>query len=258
MNIFVLVKQVPVISDIRINHQTFTVDRSSAGNMINPSDLYAVEAALSMKSSIGGTVTVLTMGNESCDIQLREAISLGADNAVRITDEAYGGADTLVTANILAAAIRRLGPADCIFCGQVSLDGATGQTGRKIAAMLGIPYLDSACHLESDAEGMTIRKKSGTGYEVWNASFPLLCSVTEDAVKPRSVTLKGRMAAKKAAISVLSNTELNLSEEDLHSPSCVEALFPAARQEVGIHIQGADAKDSARKLADILFEKHLI
>lgn len=258
MNIFVLVKQVPVISDIRINHQTFTVDRSGAGSMMNPSDLYAVEAALSLKSSLGGTVTVLTMGDESCDVLLREAISLGADNAVRITDDAYAGADTLVTANILAAAIRHLGPTDCIFSGQVSLDGATGQTGRKVAAMLGIPYLDSACHFEFDTAGMTIRKKSGTGYEAWNAPFPLLCSVTEDAAKPRSVTLKGKMAAKKAVISVLSNTELNLSEEELLSPSRVEALFPAIRQEVGIRIQGTDEKDSARKLADILFEKHLI
>lgn len=258
MNIFVFVKQIPVISDIRMNHQTFTVDRSSAGSMMNPADLHAVEAALSLKSVLGGSVTVLTMGDESCDVQLREAIAMGADTAVRITDDAYTGADTLVTAKVLTAAVRRLGPADCIFTGHASLDGATGQTGRKISAMLGIPYLDSACQLEADAGGLTIRQKAGTGYNLWKAPFPLLCSVTEDAAKPRPITLKGKMAAKKAVISVLSNAELNLSEADLHSPSSVEALFPAARQEVGIRIQEKDAKDSARKLADILFEKHLI
>ncbi len=258
MNIFVFVKQIPVISDIQMNHQTFTVDRSSAGNMMNPADLHAVEAALSLKASLGGSVTVLTMGDESCDVQLREAIAMGADTGVRITDEAYAGADTLVTAKVLAAAVRHLGPADCIFTGHASLDSATGQIGRKLAAMLDIPYLNSACQIETDAESMTIRQKSGTGYNLWHAPFPLVCSVTEDMPKPRPITLKGKMAAKKAVISLLTNADLNLSGEDLVSPSCVEALFPAARPEVGIRIQGIDAKDSARKLVDTLFEKHLI
>ena len=258
MNIYVLMKQVPVISDIKINHQTFTVDRSSVGTMMNPVDAHAISAAVALKKSLGGTVTVLSMGNEGCETQLREAAGMGADRQVRITDDAFSGADTLVTAKVLAAAIKHLGDADCIFCGQASLDGSTGQIGAKLAALLGIGLLNNACQIDIEDKGLTIHQKAGNGYDVWQADFPLICSVTEDANELAPVTLKGKMAAKKAVISVLSNEDLHISAEDIHSPSHIEALFPASRQEVGMKITGSTEKESARKLADILFERHLI
>ena len=258
MNIFVLMKQVPVISDIKINHQTFTVDRSTAGSMMNPSDAHAITAAVSLKKSLGGTVTVLSMGNESCETQLREAAGMGADRLVRITDDAFASADTLVTAKVLAAAIKQLGGADCIFCGQASLDGATGQIGAKLAALLDTSLLNSACEIDIADKGLTIHQKAGNGYDIWQADFPLVCSVTEDANELAPVTLKGKMAAKKAVITLLSNEDLHLTEEDLHSPSHVEALFPAMRQETNVRLTGKDEKESAQKLADLLFEKHMI
>ena len=255
MNIYVLMKQVPVISDIKIDHQTFTVDRSSVGTMMNPVDAHAISAAIDLKKSLGGTVTVLSMGNET---QLREAAGMGADRLVRITDDAFSGADTLITAKVLAAAIKHLGDADCIFCGQASLDGSTGQIGAKLAILLGIGSLNNACQINIEDKGLTIHQKAGNGYDVWQADFPLICSVTEDANELAPVTLKGKMAAKKAVISVLSNEDLHIPSEDIHSPSRIEALFPASRQEVGIKITGSTEKESARKLADILFERHLI
>lgn len=258
MNIYVLIKQVPVISDIKINHKTFSVEREGAGAMMNPVDVHAISAAAALKKSLGGTITVLTMGNESCEVQLREAAGMGADRLVRITDNAFAGADTLVTAKVLTAAIRHLGTPDCIFCGQASLDGSTGQMGAKLAALLGIGLLNNASRIDIEEKGLTIHQKAGKGYDVWQADFPLVCSVTEEANEPVPVTLKGKMAAKKAVISVLSNADLNIAPEDCHSPSRIEALFPAARQEVGIRIAGGTEKESAKKLADILFEKHLI
>lgn len=229
MNIYVLVKQVPVISDIKINHQTFSIERDGAGTMMNPVDIHAVSAAVALKKSLGGTITVLTMGNETSEVQLREAAGMGADRLIRITDNAFAGADTLVTAKVLAAAIRHLGAPDCIFCGQASLDGSTGQIGAKLAALLGIGCLNNASRIDIEEKGLTIHQKAGNGYDVWQADFPLVCSVTEDANEPVPVTLKGKMAAKKAVISVLSNADLNIAPEDCHSPSQIEALFPAAR-----------------------------
>ena len=201
MNIYVLVKQVPVISDIKINHQTFSIERDGAGTMMNPVDIHAVSAAVALKKSLGGTITVLTMGNETSEVQLREAAGMGADRLIRITDNAFAGADTLVTAKVLAAAIRHLGAPDCIFCGQASLDGSTGQIGAKLAALLGIGCLNNASRIDIGEKGLTIHQKAGNGYDVWQADFPLVCSVTEDANEPVPVTLKGKMAAKKAVIS---------------------------------------------------------
>lgn len=258
MKIYVLMKQVPVISDIKIDHKSFTVDRSSAGSMMNPADVHAISAAVALKKSQGGTITVLSMGDESCEAQLREAASMGADQLVRITDDVFSGADTLVTSKVLAAAVNHLGDADCIFCGQASLDGATGQVGAKLAALLGLGLLNNASQIDIEDKGLTIRQKAGTGYEIWQADFPLVCSVTEDANDPVPVTLKGKMAAKRAQITVLSNEDLNIPAEELISPSHVEALFPASRQETGVRIQGQNEKEAAQKLTDILFERHLI
>lgn len=257
MNIYVLLKQIPVISDIKIDPKTFTIDRSNAAPTTNPSDLNALEAALTLKASKGGKVTVISMGNESVEVQLREAAAMGADRLVRITDNAFASADTLVTAKILASAIQYLGTPDAVFSGQFSLDSATGQIGGKLASLLNMGLLHSANQIDVVENGLSIQRKAGAVYEVWQADFPVVCSVIEGANKPRSVTVKGKMAAKKATIEVLSNQELKLSDDALVSPSIVEALFPAMRKETGLRITGINEADSAKKLADLLFEKNL-
>lgn len=257
MNIYVLMKQIPVISDIKINPQTFTIDRSNTALTANPSDLNALEAALQFKAEKGGKVTVISMGKESVDVILREAAAMGADRFIRISDEAYASADTLVTSKILASAINYLGTPDAVFTGQFSLDSATAQIGGKLASLLDAGLLHSANRIKALENGLSIQRKNGPGYEVWQADFPVVCSVIEGANKPRSVTVKGKMAAKKAVIEVLSNQELNIPETDLVSPSIVEALFPVMKKETGLRITGKDEADSAKKLADLLFEKNL-
>ena len=257
MNIYVLIKQIPVISDIKINPQTFTIDRSNAALTANPSDLNALEAALTLKAAKGGTVTVISMGNPSVETQLREAAAMGADRLIRITDDAFASADTLVTAKVLASAIQYLGTPDAIFTGQFSLDSATGQIGGKLASLLNAGLLHSASRIDMIEDGLSIQRKAGPGYEIWQANFPVVCSVIEGANKPRSVTVKGKMAAKKAPIEVLSNQELNIPDADLISPSIVEALFPVMKKETGLRITGVNEADSAKKLADLLFEKNL-
>lgn len=258
MNIYVLMKQIPVISDIQINPKTFTVDRSNAALTTNPSDLNALEAALTLKNEKGGTVTVLTMGNDTADALLREAAAMGADRLIRITDDAYAAADSLVTAKVLTAAIQKLGLPDAVFTGQYSLDSATGQIGGKLAAFLDIGFLHSANSIELLENGLKIERKAGPVYEVWTADYPLVCSVIEGANKPRSVTVKGKMAAKKAVIEILTNHDLGLKDGELVSPSIVEALFPIQPKDKGSSLTGSDAHESAKNLAALLFEKHLV
>lgn len=256
MNIFVLLKQIPMISDIRIDSKTFTVDRSQASNITNPSDLNALQAALSYKKLYGGSITVLSMGNETVDIQLRDAIARGADQAVRISDPNYAKADTLVTARILSSAIQLLGDADLIFTGQHALDSATGQISGKLSEYLNKTLLHSASKIDFFEDHITIHRKTGTGYELWDAHLPLLCSVVEGANELGSVTVKGKMAAKKADIKVLTNADLNLNENDLISPSMVEALFPMPEKETGLNLTGSNESESASKLAEMLFANH--
>lgn len=258
MKILVLLKEVPNVSEILIDREKFTVDRSQAGQMMNPPDRHAVQAALTLASELNGTVTALSMGPEHCDAVLREAIAMGVQQAIRLTDAAFEGADTLVTARVLKAAIDTTGPYDCIFCGSATIDSATGQMAAKLGTLLHIGILSDASHIESGTAGLTIRRKSGTGYEQLAADFPLICSVTEDANTPANIFIKGRMAAKKAVIPVLNNQVLQLSEEELASPSSVIALFPPAAAGKGMIIKAADTEAAAAALVQTLIENRYV
>ena len=231
MNILVLLKQVPNVSEITIDSQTLAIDRSRAGQVLNPEDLNALEAGLTLASEKQGNVTVLSMGPEGCEAVLREGLGMGANNAVRITDDSFVGSDTLITADVLKAAINHLGNFDVIFCGANSIDGNTSQIAGKLGAMLNIGTLTNASSIKFKDNEIEISRKAGTGYEKLSASFPLICSVTGDVNEPRSVSMKGRIAAKKAQIQVIDNTILGI--KDLNSPSKVDSLFAPEQLKVG-------------------------
>jgi len=258
MKILVLLKEVPVVSDIHIDRETLTVDRSGAGKMMNLADRHAIEAALAAAEITGAKVTAMTMGRESSESVLRDAIGMGCSDAVRITDNAFAGADTLVTATVIRAAADKSGPYDCIFCGASSIDGETGQIPGKLAAMYGWGVLTRACSVEASKEGVVIERKAGSGYEKLSASFPLVCSVTEDANTPRNIGLKGRTAMKKAVIPVMTNEELGLSAQELTSPSKLTGLVPPPAAKVGNMLTGADDIESADNLLQTLLEKHYV
>ena len=255
MKILVLLKEVPVVSEIRINRQYLTIDRSGVGKMMNPADRHAVEAALVLANARGGEVTAITMGPESSESILREAVSLGVKSAYRLTDKAFAGADTLATATILKAAIDATGPYDAVFCGASSIDGVTGQIPAKLGTMLGYGILTNACKIEIGDEGMTIDRKAGTGYEKLTAAFPLVCSVTEDANTPRKPSIKGRTASKKLVVEVMDNEKLQIPAESLKSPSTVIGLFPPPALEKGQMIPGEDPEAAVAELVELLQEQ---
>ena len=146
MNIAVLVKQVPAVSDIQLSGDNNLV-RVGAPSMLNPVDLYALEAALALKDQEGGTVTLLTMGTALASDILREGIALGADKGILLSDERMAGSDTLATGQILAAALAKLGPLDLVLAGKRSTDGDTGQIPPALAQRLGMTLLSYADEL---------------------------------------------------------------------------------------------------------------
>ena len=160
MNIVVCIKQVPDSTNVRINPETNTLMREGVASIINPFDAYALEEGVRLKEKHGGKVTVISMGPPQVEAALREAISLGADETVLLSDRAFAGADTLATAYTLAAGIRKLGGADLILMGRQAIDGDTGQVGPGVAENLGLPHVTDVRKIESiDAEG-TIDRKS--------------------------------------------------------------------------------------------------
>ncbi len=256
MKCLVLIKEVPSVSEIRIDPSTHTIDRENVSRIINPADLHAVEAALTLASAADDEVTAITMGPDSSETILREVLGMGVKRAFRITDPQLAGADTLVTARALAAAAEQTGPYDAIFCGARSVDGATAQIPGKIGALAGVGILTQAAKMEIHDTGLTIMRKAGAGYEQLSADFPLICSVTEDLNKPRGVNIKGKLAAKKVEIPVLDAASLGLSPEQLKSPSQVLALFPPIRPDRGVFIQGNDDEQKAETLTYLLLDKN--
>ena len=178
MNIVVLVKQVPAISDIEIAKDNNLV-RVGAPSMLNPVDKHAIEAAVAVKDAIGGTVTILTMGNALAGEMMRDGIAIGADKGVLVSDERMAGSDTLATGLVLAKAIEKLGGADLVFTGKRSTDGDTGQIPPAIAQRLGMALISYANSVSVDGTTVTATRLNHDGIETVQAQLPAVVSVTE-------------------------------------------------------------------------------
>lgn len=197
----VLVKQVPDTTDIpsKAMRKDGTLNRSALPATFNNDDRHALEMALQVKETYGGTVTVLTMGPPKASEILREALYRGADETILLTDKRFAAADTLATSYTLSVAIQKIGHFDLIFCGREATDGNTAQVGPQIAEKLGVPqitYVKDICKLEKrrlEAERLTDQ-----GCEIVRSSLPLLLTVVPDANEPRPPVAKRLMRFKKA------------------------------------------------------------
>ncbi len=228
MNIIVCIKQVPDTAEIRINPETNTLMREGVPSIINPFDLHAIEAALQIKAELGGTVTVLTMGPPQAEVSLREAVSMGADNAVLLSDRAFAGSDTWATSYTLAKAIEKLG-ADIIFCGKQAIDGDTAQVGPETAEFLHIPHISYIRKIEEVKDGyIRVQRLMDEGYDVVESSLPVLLTTVKELNTPRMPSLKGKMAAKKVVIKAMGMTDIGADENCLGlkgSPTQVRNIF---------------------------------
>ncbi|KPK01338.1 MAG: electron transfer flavoprotein subunit beta [Nitrospira bacterium SG8_35_4] len=228
MNIVVCIKQVPDTADIRINPETNTLMREGVPSIINPFDLNALEAGIQIREQTGGKVTVLTMGPPQAEAALREALSMGADEAVLLSDRAFAGADTWATSYTLARAIDKIG-ADIIFCGKQAIDGDTAQVGPETAEFMGIPHIAYVRKIEEvNEKSIRVQRLMDEGYDVVQSSIPVLLTVVKELNQPRMPSLKGKIAAKKAEIKKLGMADIEADENSLGlkgSPTQVKNIF---------------------------------
>lgn len=199
-NCVVLVKQVPDTKRItgQAMNEDGTVNRAALAAIFNPEDLAALEQALQIKESFGGTVTVMTMGLPAASEILRQSLYRGADKAVLVTDRRCAASDTLATSYILSCAVKKL-DYDIVLCGRQAIDGDTAQVGPQLAEKLGIPqitYLEELMSLDNGA--VTVRRNVGNGWQEVKGKLPILITVIEEANEPRVPAAKKLMKYKKA------------------------------------------------------------
>lgn len=210
MNIVVLIKQVPGSTEIKVDPKTNTLIRDGVEAIVNPFDTFAIEEAVRLKEAHGGSVTVITMGPPQAAEALRQAVSVGADRAILVSDRAFAGADTLATSFTLAAAIKKIETYDLIIAGKQTLDGDTGQVGPEVAMHLRIPFATYVKKIEnSDGGALRIERLVEDGYEVLEMPAPCLITVVKEINDPRLPSLRGIMAAKKCEIETWAAADLN-------------------------------------------------
>ncbi len=241
MNIVVCIKQVPDTAEIKINPETNTLIREGVPSIINPFDLHALEAAVRIKEDLGGRVTALTMGPPQAESSLREAVSMGADEAVLLSDRAFAGSDTWATSYALARAIRKLG-ADIVFCGKQAIDGDTAQVGPETAEFLDIPHISYVRKIEEITDNtIRVQRLMDEGYDVVESSLPALLTVVKELNQPRMPSLKGKMAARKAEIRTLGKADIEADENSLGlqgSPTRVKNIFAPETKAERMMIEG--------------------
>lgn len=260
MNITVCIKQVPDTTNVRIDPETNTLIRAGVQSIINPFDMYAIEEGIRLKEKFGGNVTVITMGPPQADEALREAISLGADEAVLISDRAFAGSDTWATSYTLSAAIKKIGKFDIIICGKQAIDGDTAQVGPGISAHLNIPqitYVKKIQEIGTNAHAdlfIKAEKMTEEGYEIIESPLPCLITVVKEINEPRLPSLKGKMRAKKAEIKRIEAKDLDVDPDLLGlngSPTKVVKIFTPPPRKGGQILQG-EVKEICTRLVDLL------
>lgn len=229
MHIVVCIKQVPDTTNVKIDPKTNTLIREGVASIINPFDMYAIEESIRIKEKKGGKVTVLTMGPPQAENALREAISMGIDNAVLLSDRAFAGSDTWATSYTLSMALKKLAPFSLIVCGKQASDGDTAQVGPGLAAHLDLPQITYVRKIEEMTDDHVIAERLlEDGTEIIRAPLPCLLTVVKEINEPRIPSLKGKIAAKKAQITLWKSADLGCAAGNLGldgSPTKVVKIF---------------------------------
>lgn len=266
MKAIVCVKQVPDTSGKVAVNENGTLDRSSMKTIINPDDLNAVEAALTLKDSTGCEVVAVTMGPPPAENMLRELMARGVDRTVLVSAREFGGSDTYATSQILAGAIHHLGleEDDIIFCGQQAIDGDTAQVGPQIAEKLNIPQVTYVTDIKKDGNALICQSKTEDGYRVVEVQTPCLLTCIKELNAPRYMNIAGIFSTYEKEVAVF-NYE-TLKDEPLidksqiglaGSPTNILISFTPLQKGVGQMLEGND-RAACDKLAAILADKHLI
>lgn len=259
MHFVVCIKQVPDTTDVKIDPETNTLMREGVESIINPFDMYAIEEGLRLRERAGGKVTAISMGPPQAQAALREAISMGVDEAVLISDRAFAGSDTWATSYTLTMALRRIGDYSVILCGKQASDGDTAQVGPGIAAHLDLPQVTYVRKIDDIADDRIVAERLlEAGYEVIQTSVPCVLTVVKEINEPRLPSLKGKMTARKAEIPTWTAEELGADREKIGldgSPTKVLKIFTPKPREGGEILAGepeAAVAQLVEKLKDVV------
>ncbi len=265
MKIVVCVKQVPEITDVKVNPATGTLIREGITSILNPFCEYALDHALNLKSEIPDIeVIAITMGPPQAKSALLRCLELGADRAMLISDRKFAGADTWATALTLSAAIRAAVPDfSLIMMGKQAIDGDTAQVGPEVAEILSLPQITYGVEVQLTPNKKRIRVKRETesGYEVLEARLPAMVSASKGEPIRRVPSFQEVLNARLKAVSVMTAEDLDLDETELGlkgSYTQVVKVFPPQQKQGGIKLEGIEPEVAARKIAAFLREERFI
>jgi electron transfer flavoprotein beta subunit len=259
MNIVVCVKQVP---DTAVERALVpgdgTLDRASVDGLINELDEYAIEEGLRIAEGHGGEVTILSMGPGKASDSIRKALSMGADKAVHLTDDALAGSDALATSLAMTAVLKTTG-FDLVILGSESTDARTGVLPAMLAERLGVPQLTLASKVDIDGTAVTIRRVTDDGYDIVTADLPAVVSVVEKINEPRYPSFKGIMAAKKKPVQTLSLADISVDASAVGLANAATAVADfAARPPRAAGVIVNDEGDGGAKAAAFITERKFI
>ena len=259
MNIVVLVKQVPDSGTQRtLDPSDNTVARAGADNVVNEIDEYAIEEALTVKEAQGGEVTVLTVGPASATDAIRKALSMGADKAVHIVDDAIHGSCAIQTSAILAAALQQM-EYDLILTGATSTDGQVAVMPALLAERLGIPQVSGAQKLTVEGSTVKVNRQTDGGYWALEAPLPAIVSTWDTINEPRYPSFKGIMAAKKKPLTTLTLGDAGIEAGQVglaSAPSQVVEFANKPPRQAGQVVK--DEGDGGTKIAEYLASQKLV
>jgi electron transfer flavoprotein beta subunit len=263
MHIVCCVKQVPDTTQVKIDPETNTLIRAGVESICNPYDLIAAEASVQIAERYGGRVTVISMGPPQAEAALRECLSLGANEAILLSDRAFAGADTLATSYTLSRAIAKIDasePVHLVICGKQAIDGDTAQTGPGIATWLGytqLTYVSEIINLTNDT--ITVKREVEGGSELIEGKLPALLTVELELASPRYATLPELVRALRQEVKVWGAKEIDVLPERAGlkgSPTSVREIFAPPVRGGGLVFDSAEKKEQAAEdLLNTLFEK---
>lgn len=260
MKIVVCIKQVPDTNEIKINPVTGTLIREGVPSIMNPDDKGGLELALRLKDKHNAHVTVITMGPPQADDILREALAMGVDRAILLSDRKFAGADTLATSNALAGALRKL-DYDLVITGRQAIDGDTAQVGPETAELLDLPQVSYLEDLEFDGNNtVTLKKQTEEGYEILECQLPMLVTVLAPAFKPRYMSVNGIVNAYNKEVEVWGFPNIEVEEAKLGlngSPTRVKESFTKAPKQAG-NVYEVEPEEAVNIIIEKLKEKFII
>jgi len=260
MNIVVLIKQVPDTNEIKVNFETGTLIRDGVKSIMNPDDRAGLEEALKIKDASGAKVTIVTMGPPQADAMLREALAMGADEAILVSDGRFAGADTWATSETIAGVLRKL-DYDLIIAGRQAIDGDTAQVGPQTAEKLGIPHITYVEEIvDYDDKEITVHRQYEDGYHVIKANLPIVLTTLTEMNKPRYMSTGGIVDAYNREVQVWTLDDIVVDTTSIGlkgSPTKVRKKFTKEATDKVDLFEGS-AEDAALLIRDELASRNII